>query len=376
VLSLSRVSDQLLTTTLYDSKFAFAPNSDALAVASDSGDVTVWDLRSGAKLLALSGAQGYSAEDVTYSPDGSRIALATNAEVQIWDARTGQAELSIRGHSDSINSVSFSPDGRTLVTTSEDHTAIVWDAQTGQRRFVLRGHTDGVTGAQYSPDGRFILTTSNDGTVRQYAASIDELMALAHTRVTRDLTPEERAVYLGESITQLYAQGTSTAEAEAQATFTAILPTIIAARPPITTVVVDAPPNNGNGYTDGVVWNDSGLYVQKGEQLRIDYVSGTWSPCLKSGCPYVDAAGVPLSSPGWKTKNERGTPVSILDWPDNVVTNCAHGAVVGRIGESEPFCIGMHYSSKADEAGYLQLGINDKQLDDDKGYIAMRVEIK
>ena len=47
----------------------------------------------------------------------------------------------------------------------------------------------------YSPDGRFIVTASFDGTARQYVMDIDELLRLAQSRVTRQLTPAERAQF-------------------------------------------------------------------------------------------------------------------------------------------------------------------------------------
>jgi hypothetical protein len=50
----------------------------------------------------------------------------------------------------------------------------------------------------FSPDGQRLLTAANDKTVRQYTVGIDELLALAARRATRQLTPEERSIYLGE----------------------------------------------------------------------------------------------------------------------------------------------------------------------------------
>jgi WD40 repeat protein len=63
------------------------------------------------------------------------------------------------------------------------------------------------TGAEtvsFSPDGRWLLTTGFDGTARIYScdvcASLTDLLALARDRVTRQLTPEERHKYLHETI--------------------------------------------------------------------------------------------------------------------------------------------------------------------------------
>lgn len=48
-----------------------------------------------------------------------------------------------------------------------------------------------VTSVAWSPDGRRLATASGDGTVQIYAMDIHDLLKLARSRVTRDLTPDE-----------------------------------------------------------------------------------------------------------------------------------------------------------------------------------------
>ena len=43
----------------------------------------------------------------------------------------------------------------------------------------------------YSPDGQRIVTTSSDGTVQIHTTDMDELLQIAESRVTRQLTAEE-----------------------------------------------------------------------------------------------------------------------------------------------------------------------------------------
>ena len=52
---------------------------------------------------------------VSFSPDGKRIVSGTNARtLKVWDAQTGQETLTLKGHSGSVTSVSFSPPGALL----------------------------------------------------------------------------------------------------------------------------------------------------------------------------------------------------------------------------------------------------------------------
>jgi WD40 repeat protein len=67
--------------------------------------------------------------------------------------------------------VSFSRDGKQLVSGSGDNTLKVWDAQTGQKTLTLKGHSDDVWSVSFSPDGKRIVSGSGDNTVKVWDIS-------------------------------------------------------------------------------------------------------------------------------------------------------------------------------------------------------------
>jgi WD40 repeat protein len=48
--------------------------------------------------------------------------------------------------------VSFSPDGKRIVSGDSGNTVKVWDAETGKQTLTLKGHTGPVTSVSFSPD--------------------------------------------------------------------------------------------------------------------------------------------------------------------------------------------------------------------------------
>ena len=106
----------------------------------------------------------------------------------MWEAQTGKELMTLTGHDGAVRSAVYSPNGQWILTASWDRTAKVWDAQTGQELFTLKGHDDWVWSVAYSPDGQRIVTAGGDGAVQIYTTDMDELLEIAKSRVTRQLT--------------------------------------------------------------------------------------------------------------------------------------------------------------------------------------------
>jgi WD40 repeat protein/serine/threonine protein kinase/DNA-binding XRE family transcriptional regulator len=177
---------------------AFSPDAKRLATASEDGTAKVWDVATGKTLLTLSLHTGV-VWGVAFSPDGSLLATVSNdGTAKIWEAATGHELFTLTGHTGPVFSVAFSPDGQRLATASVDRTVKIWDvsAGPGAQPLTLYGHTAAVLGVAFSPDGTRLVTTSRDRTARVYALRIEDLVAIAKTRVTRSLTAEECQKYL------------------------------------------------------------------------------------------------------------------------------------------------------------------------------------
>ena len=72
----------------------------------------------------------------------------------------------LTGHSNSVISMSFSPDGQTLASSSGDKTIKLWNLSTGQVLRTLTGHSDNVYSVSFSPDGQTLASSSGDKTIK------------------------------------------------------------------------------------------------------------------------------------------------------------------------------------------------------------------
>ena len=168
---------------------AYAPDGRTLVSGSWSTDDTVilWDTVSGTPKTTLPGFGAYS---IAFSPDGKTIATGGYEDVQLWDAVSGERKVSFKTESNKvIDQLAFSPDGKTLATVGFISDAIrLWDVATATHKATLQGHTNSVVSLTFSPDGSTLASGSWDYTIRLW-----DTTAVAHKATLTDPHPHIRS---------------------------------------------------------------------------------------------------------------------------------------------------------------------------------------
>jgi WD40 repeat protein len=136
---------ELLTFKAHENNIdslAFSPDGQKLATASGDGTVKLWDIASEMRSLWKVGlAQFFS----------KRQQLAT-----------------LKGHEDTVKSVAFSSNGEVLVTASPDGTAKLWETETSPKSALCQG--DLINSLTFSPDGKTLVTVGSWGeTVKRWS---------------------------------------------------------------------------------------------------------------------------------------------------------------------------------------------------------------
>ena len=108
---------------------------------------------------------------VTFSPDGASIMTINEVGgISIWDSRSGRLLLKpdhpslhrIKNAADEVNKVKYSPDSKYLFTI-QDSVLNIWDIKSCKLYRTLYGHEGGVQSFDFSPDKRTFISSSGDG---------------------------------------------------------------------------------------------------------------------------------------------------------------------------------------------------------------------
>lgn len=175
----------------------FSP--DGQRIATTNLPPKLWDAVTGQLLLTFGQPTGFLLNDLAFSPDGKRLAIARSDGIaQVFDTATGQELLTLSGHTSAIFSIAFSPDGTRLATGSADGTTKVWNVSVERQRNEQPLTLYDATGRSvaFSPDGKRLVTAGADGALRVYALPLDDIVAIAKSRVTRALTTDECQKFL------------------------------------------------------------------------------------------------------------------------------------------------------------------------------------
>jgi WD40 repeat protein/DNA-binding SARP family transcriptional activator len=154
---------------------AFSPDGHSLAAVSvpedpggAHGKTIIWEVGSGEQTGTFD--RGNLA--VTFSPDGRTVVTSSSilptklaGRVVMWNVADRAPVRTVRSE-DWVFSVAFSPDGTRLAAGNQFGRVQIWDIGTGQNEGTLTGSLSEVWDLAYSPDGRLLATASGDGTVR------------------------------------------------------------------------------------------------------------------------------------------------------------------------------------------------------------------
>jgi WD40 repeat protein len=150
-------------------KVDLSPDGQMVATASDDKTVRLWDFRSGKQIGEPLKGHQYRVQSAQFSNDGRRVFSYSLDLIRIWDTKTRQPIGKPIGGPDGFylfSAMTVSKDSR-RIAASNGNVIQQWDAQTGEPVGPrMEGHDKDINDLSYSPDGRYLVSVSKDRTLR------------------------------------------------------------------------------------------------------------------------------------------------------------------------------------------------------------------
>ncbi|MBX3420905.1 MAG: serine/threonine protein kinase [Pirellulaceae bacterium] len=181
-------------------EISFHPSGKLLATAGRDGRMGVFEVQTGKLIYEQDDLN--DARCVSFNADGSLLACSTfDGYLLIW--RTSDWNLLARRYSSSgrIGSMSFCPDGDSVLVTTLSGSTELWNALTGHVSFSVPGHYPGTLYATTSPTGDLIATCGFDAQLKIWSltSNSDSKVSRVQNAYVSDVVviPGTRAIATG-----------------------------------------------------------------------------------------------------------------------------------------------------------------------------------
>ena len=125
-------------------------SNNTIAIGFGHKDIIILDVITGSQTAILSGHTD-QVPSLTFSSDGrSLVSGSADKTIKLWDMQTGGAIKTFSGHTDVVHTVSISVDCTTIASGSYDKIVRLWDIQTGECHHTIRQKSWG-NGVKFSP---------------------------------------------------------------------------------------------------------------------------------------------------------------------------------------------------------------------------------
>jgi len=148
---------------------AYSPDSTIIAV-SGYHEVLIHKA-DGSELVGRLVGLSERIQSIAFSPDGKSLAVAGGSpgrfgEVQIWDVAKLKLKSSVSITFDTVYGVSWSHDGEKIAFGCGDNTVRVIDATSGAQVLYQGAHSDWVLGTTFSVDSQYLVSVSRDRSMK------------------------------------------------------------------------------------------------------------------------------------------------------------------------------------------------------------------
>jgi len=149
-------------------KIVYSPVGGRVSTFGLDDSVGLWDIASGNQIAVIQPLPRIHA--MAMSGDGRLMAIGGYGVIKVVDTLTGQEVNTFHGHEEFVGALTFSADGRRLVSGGDDATVKLWDISSGAEVMTLDGQKSSVSFVAFTSGGTELFSVGDDGLVVRWQA--------------------------------------------------------------------------------------------------------------------------------------------------------------------------------------------------------------
>lgn len=178
-----------------------SPSGLSIACATNNGKLVLWNIA--AKRSDVLFSNNAAIMSIAYDYEGEKIALGDrNGKILIINAQTGKLLKTINAHSSRVLDLKFSPDNRLLASSGMDGVIRMWNSGNWDDLPIeIREQESWVGSLTFSPDGKNLLTSSNnENLIYVWPVRVQNMADEVCFYLKRQLTQQEWNSYIGSDV--------------------------------------------------------------------------------------------------------------------------------------------------------------------------------
>lgn len=145
--------------------FALSENDELLCTSHKSSLIKLWQMSDGSLLKMWKSAHQGPIPMLEFNPNGLLIASGgTDASVRIWDYQRKTCVAALKGCRGVLSALKFNPQSKTknVFAVGDDNIIRGWNYESRALVFTFDGHLSKVTSLSFSEDGKFLVSSGRD----------------------------------------------------------------------------------------------------------------------------------------------------------------------------------------------------------------------
>ena len=180
-----------------------SPDSKSFVTGTQDGKISIWDVSDTSKVNVIQDESITAVTAVKYNNTGNWLASGdSKGNIKIWDSKNYEVIENIEGRQSRINDIDFSIDDKLMATSCQDGTARIWDCTNlNNQPIELTDHNSWTLSITFSPDGKSLVTSSKEkDRILIWPAMSKYIATDIYDRITRNMSDDEWDIYVGKDI--------------------------------------------------------------------------------------------------------------------------------------------------------------------------------